>query len=378
MRVTIVTETYAPQVNGVSRTLGQLVRVLEATGDAVQLIHPNYGGEPTGPHVHRVRSFNPPFYPELYLPTPPFGAARRALDQFRPDILHIATEATLGLAMLRHAWRRKLPVVSSFHTNFDQYTDHYRVGWMRRLVWRYLRWFHNGTLETYVPSRASIRILDDRGFRNLVLWPRGVDSQVFRPDRPGRDRIRASLGFAPETFVVGHVSRLAAEKNVGYLAEAFEVFLAARPEARLLIVGDGPARPELEARLGTAARFAGYRSGDDLADHYAAADAFAFASRTETFGNVVLEAMAAGLAVVAVRSGGPADTIRAGETGFLVEPDDPPEAFARDLVALHDDPDLRVRLGHAARSYACTQSWETIMQGLRARYEAVLERRAAA
>jgi len=368
VRITLVTETFYPQVNGVSRTLGQLVRVLKEAGDAVQLIHPDYGEPAAGEHDRLVRSFNLPFYRELYLPLPPFGRAGKAIDAFAPDVVHIATEATLGLAILRHARRRNLPVVSSFHTNFDQYADHYHVGWAKGPIWRYLRWFHNRTRETYVPSRASIAELETRGFERLVLWPRGVDADNFRPDRPGRAAVRAALGFGPEDVVIGHVSRIAAEKNVAYLGAALLRVVAARPGARMLIVGDGPARPALEATLGGAARFVGYRSGADLADHYAAADVFAFASLTETFGNVILEAMASGLPVVAVRAGGPGDTVRPGATGLLVDPAAPPDAFAAHLIDLIDHPDRRRRMAEAARAYARSQTWEAIMGGLRDRY----------
>ena len=240
MRITLVTETYFPQVNGVSRTLGQLARVLRDLGDTVQLIHPNYGEPPADWHQVLVPSINLPFYRELYLPIPPFGRVRRAIDAFRPDLIHVATEATLGLAALRHAARRGIPAVSSFHTNFDQYTAHYGVGWTRRLIWRYLRWFHNRTAETYVPSRATIAELESKGFDRLVLWPRGVDGVTFRPDRPRRAELRSSLGFAEDEIVIAHVSRIAAEKNVAYLGEALALVAEARPTARLLIVGDGP------------------------------------------------------------------------------------------------------------------------------------------
>ena len=377
MRITLVTETYYPQVNGVSRTLGQLARVLTEAGDAVQLIHPDYGRPAAGEHDYLVRSFNLPFYRELLMPLPPFGRVLKAIDAFAPDVVHIATEATLGLGVLRHALRRKLPVVSSFHTNFDQYADHYRVGWAKGTIWRYMRWFHNRTRETYVPSRATIAELEARGFERLVLWPRGVDAGTFRPDRPGRASVRSALGFGPDDVVIGHVSRIAAEKNVEFLAAALLRVAAARPAARVLIVGDGPERPALERTLGGAARFAGYRSGADLADHYAAADLFAFASLTETFGNVILEAMASGLPVVAVRSGGPGDTVRPGETGFLAEPGDPPEAFASSLIDLIDDADRRRRMAGAARAFACSQTWDAIMGTLRGRYQRIAAESAA-
>ena len=205
-----------------------------------------------------------------------------------------------------------------------------------------------------------------------ILWARGVDASLFRPDRPGRLTIREALGFRPDDLVIGHVSRIAVEKNVGYLGQALALVIAARPHARILIVGDGPARPEIEATLGDSARFVGYRSGDDLADHYAAADLFAFTSLTETFGNVILEAMASGLPVVAIRSGGPGDIVRPGETGVLIEPDQPANVFADALIDLLDHPDRRSARALAARNYALTQTWEAIMAGLRARYERIL------
>lgn len=372
MRITIVTETYFPQVNGVSRTLGQLVGALRARDDRVQVVHPDYGRPAAHPDDVLVRSATVPFYPELRLPVPPFGRATRAIDAFRPDLVHVATEATLGLATLWHARRRRWPLVSSFHTNFDQYSQHYRVGWSRGIVWRYLRWFHNRTLETYVPSNATIADLRPRGFERLVLWPRGVDATHFRPNRPGRAALRRSLDIAPDALVIGHVSRLAAEKNIDYLASALEAVDRARPDVRFLFVGDGPARPAIEARLGRFARFVGYQTGEDLADHYAACDLFAFASLTETFGNVVLEAMASGLPVVAVQAGGPGDTVRNGETGFLVGPQAPADHFAEALIHLMDDPVNRKRMARNARAYAESQSWDAIMLALRGRYAALV------
>jgi len=379
MRVTMVTETYFPQVNGVSRTLGQLVRHLTASGDAVQIVMPDYGAstehEPT--EIERVRSVRLPFYKELHLPLPPFGAAHRAIDQFRPDIIHIATEATLGLSVLRHASRRAIPVVSSFHTNFDQYSRHYGVGWARGTIWRYLRWFHNRTRETYVPSRPTIEALEARGFQRLRLWPRGVDGALFRPDRPGRDELRRALGFGPDDVVIAYVGRVAVEKNVAFLADALSLVGAQRPNARFLFVGDGPSRPEVEGRMGPQARFVGYRRGDDLADHYAAADLFAFSSVTETFGNVVLEALSSGLPVVALRAGGVADIVRPGEDGLLLEPEASPESFARALITFVDDPELRRSYAESARAYAVSQSWDAIMGALRNRYLDVIGREPA-
>lgn len=368
MRITIVTETYFPQVNGVSRTLSQLVRVLTEIGDSVQLIHPNYDDPVDSPDSYPVPSLRVPFYPDLRLPLPPYWGVRRAIRRFRPDVIHIVTEASLGLAALRYAITSGIPVVSSFHTNFDQYSDHYRIGWARGLIWRYLRWFHNKTIETYVPSRSTIADLTCRGFENLTLWPRGVDADLFRPNRPGRQMIRTSLGFAPDDVVIAYVGRIAAEKNVEYLAEALSLSASKFSKIRPMIVGDGPALPILRERLGQIAHFVGFKSGDDLADHYAAADLFAFASRTETFGNVILEAMASALPTVALAEGGPAEIVRHGETGLLLDPLASSSIFAEALLTLAKDPVLHNKLAENAREYARSQSWEQIIGNLRACY----------
>jgi glycosyltransferase involved in cell wall biosynthesis len=377
MRLTLVTETYFPQVNGVSRTLGELVRFLTVQGDSVQLVHPDYGVAPDGEQSLTVRSLALPFYKELRFPLPPFGSVHRAIDSFQPDVIQIATEATLGLSILRHALRRRMAVVSSFHTNFDQYSGHYRVGWARGPICRYMRWFHNSTRETYVPSEATIRKLSQIGFERLVLWRRGVDSFFFRPDEKRRTDVRRSLGWHEEDVVITYVSRVAPEKNVDYLARALEIVAAQRPAVRVLFVGDGPARPTLERQIGAFARFVGYRQGEALASHYSASDLFAFCSLTETFGNVVLEAMASGLPVVALRAGGVGETVQSGTTGFLVEPTDTPDRFAAALLRLVDHAQERREMSNAARSYAQSQSWDVIMSGLRERFQAVIDERAA-
>jgi glycosyltransferase involved in cell wall biosynthesis len=374
MRITLITETYAPQVNGVSRTLGQLVRHMTEAGDTMQVVHPDYGVPSDQAEHVTMSSVSLPWYKDVRLPVPPFGKVKRAIDAFQPDLVHIATEATLGLSMLLHCRSRGYPVVSSFHTNWDHYSEHYRIGFARGIIWRYLKWFHDRMIETYVPSRPTIADLEKLGFRNLVLWPRGVDGELFHPDRSGRETVRQALGFTPEDIVVGHVSRLAPEKNIDYLAAALSIVAEARPNSRLLFVGDGPAKQGLEAKMGPHAKFAGYRSGGDLADHYAASDIFAFASVTETFGNVVLEAMASGLPVVAIRAGGVGDIVISGSNGLLMEPGDPPAKFADAVIQIIDDPSLRRELAESARSYAISQTWAAIMGGLRDRYRAIVEK----
>ena len=176
---------------------GSSSRVLTESGDRVQLIHPDYGAAVDRESVETVRSFVLPFYKELHLPLPPFGSIHRAIDSFRPDIVHIATEATLGLSVLRFAMRRRLPVVSSFHTNFDQYSSHYGVGWARGVIWRYLRWFHNRTRETYVPSVDD----DSRARRSGLRAPGTVEA------RRGQLAVSARSGRCVSKCVVRSAGR---------------------------------------------------------------------------------------------------------------------------------------------------------------------------
>ncbi len=373
MRITIVSETYFPQVNGVSRTLSQLARVLRETGDDVQLIHPNYGAEAESEQDNLVPSVRVPFYREVHLPVPPYRGVRKAIRSFRPDLIHIATEASLGFAVLKFASAMGTPVVSSFHTNFDQYSSHYRIGWARGIIWRYLRWFHNQTIETYVPSQTTIKDLESRGFERLVLWPRGVDGGLFRPNRPQRSEIRKRLGVNSDDVLLAYVGRLAAEKNTEFLAEALGIAAAAAPRVRIVIVGDGPARSTLEAKLQGVATFVGFRSGDELADLYSAADLFAFASLTETFGNVVLEAMASGLPPVILGAGGPSEIVRDQETGTVLPPDASPHDFAQALLTFVHNDEHRKQISIKARLDANERTWERIMGSLRARYQSVID-----
>jgi len=384
MKIAIVTETYPPQINGVSRTLGRLVEHLARRGHQVLLVHPQYEeAERGGPGLENIstvtlKAWPLPFYREVLLARPPFGAYKQALIAFGPDLVHVATEGGLGLSALRFCRRRGWPVVSSYHTNFDAYARHYRLGWAGPLVRRYLKWFHNQSQATFVASARAMQTLEGAGYQRLKLWPRGVESGQFRPCRPGAARLRERLGIPEKSIVTGHCGRLAAEKNIGYLAEALAAMLRHAPTAHVLVVGDGPQRGLFEQTLratpGVAGRvhFTGYLRGDALADAYAAMNTFAFASRTETFGNVMLEAMASGLPVVALGEGGPRDVIRHGETGLLLPPEARPEKMAGVLMEWAENPNEIHRLGMAARQYAEAASWEMIMDRLGMDYEEII------
>lgn len=384
MKIAIVTETYPPQINGVSRTLGRLVEHLARGGHQVLVVHPRYEeSAQAGPMADNVKTVQVkawplPFYREVLLPRPPFGAYKRALAAFEPDLVHVATEGGLGLSALRLGRRRGWPVVTSYHTNFDAYARHYRLGWAGPLVRLYLRWFHNQGLATFAPSMTICRQLESDGFHSVKLWSRGIDSDLFKPGRPGGGLLRERAGIPGDAVVIGHCGRLAPEKNIFFLADVFAEVLKRDDSAHVMVVGDGPSRTVLEERLRTVpgstgrVHFTGYLTGAALADAYAAMNAFAFASRTETFGNVLLEAMASGLPVVALGEGGPMDVIQSGVAGLLLPPEAQPQEMAAVLVEWAGNKSEIERLGMAARRHAEATCWEAIMDGLVKDYEATI------
>jgi glycosyltransferase involved in cell wall biosynthesis len=370
MRVACVTETYPPEVNGVSRTIARMVDGLHRRGHDVQLVRPRQApcdAAARRERFHEVlaRGLPVPRYPGLRMGVP----CKRSLVELwtlqRPDVVHIATEGPLGWSALRAAAHLKLPVCSDFRTNFHIYSQHYGMGWLRKPIVAYLRRFHNRTLFTMVPTDALRRELAASGFQNLAVVSRGVDAQQFDPARRSA-ALRATWGADEDTPVVACVGRLAREKNLDVLIGAFEAIQRSVPTAKLVLVGAGPMRDELQARCPQAV-LAGQRSGDDLAAHYASADLFLFPSLTETFGNVTTEALASGLAVVAFDYAAAAQVIVGDEQGVRV-PLGNAEAFVRASVALASDPVRQRRLGRAARARATELDWDSIVR----RFESVL------
>jgi glycosyltransferase involved in cell wall biosynthesis len=364
LRVAVVTETWPPEVNGVAKTAARFIEALRNRGNDIQLVRPRQGAnDRAGTEEVLMRGMTIPRYPDLRMGLPAKAALVRLWTFRRPDVVHIVTEGPLGWSALQAADKLKLPVVSDFRTNFHAYSSHYGVGWLKRSILAYLRKFHNRTLATLVPTEAMRADLAALGFRRLRVIGRGVDAKLFDPARRD-ERLRAGWGAVPGSIVLLYVGRLAAEKNLPTLAAAAEAALAARPRARLVFVGDGPARRELQARLPQAI-FAGRRTGADLAAHYASADIFLFPSLTETYGNVTLEAMASGLAVVAYDYAAAAAAIRHGLSGMLAPCGDS-GAFAAHAAALAGDPARARRLGESARREALARSWDRVTGELEA------------
>ena len=318
MRIAIATDAWEPQVNGVVTTLKQTRDELERQGHVVFMVTPE--GRRTIPC---------PTYPEIRLML--FGGRKiaRELDEFQPDCVHVATEGTIGLSVRRYCQKRKLPFTTAYHTQFPEYV---RARFPIPIRWTValLRWFHKPAVRTMVPTPSVQTLLERRGFTDVVIWSRGVLADIFSPEDP------QAYDLARPIWV--YVGRVAVEKNI-------EAFLDLELEGTKIIIGDGPDRKRLSVAY-PGCRFLGYKFGRDLARHQAGADVFVFPSKTDTFGIVMLEAMACGLPVAAFPVTGPLDVVRHGETGFL---DDDLGIACREASKLDSS---------AARRYAESRTWQ--------------------
>jgi glycosyltransferase involved in cell wall biosynthesis len=363
LRIAVVTETYPPEVNGVAMTLGRLVDGLQVRNHQVQLIRPRQHADdqpqPTATlSEHLQRGIALPRYEGLKMGLPAKTALTRLWTRQRPDVVQIATEGPLGWSALAAANKLRLPVASDFHTNFHSYSSHYGFGLLRRAIVAYLRKFHNKAAVTLVPTEGIRRELLAYGYEHIEIIGRGVDTKLFHPGR--RDpALRARWGVSENQTVVLYVGRLAAEKNLALVFRAFDAMREANPAMRLVLVGDGPERAGWQAKRPDAV-FCGTQIGEALAAHYASGDIFLFPSLTETWGNVTIEAMASGLAVVAYDCAAAEEVICHGENGLKAPPEDE-DAFIAQAVALASASAQQRRLGTAAAARAAQLSWDAIV-----------------
>lgn len=371
LRIALVTETYPPEINGVAMTLGRQVADLQQRGHQIQLIRPRQSGTDSPTHnaqLEEVLKIGVPIprYAGLKMGLPAKSALVRLWQIKRPDLVHIATEGPLGWSALSAAQKLRLPVSTDFHTNFHSYSKHYGAGWLRRPILAYLRKFHNKAAVTLVPTESLRLELQAHGYRNVEVVSRGVDTTLFNPSK--RDMaLREHWGAETDTQVVVYVGRVAPEKNLPLVFEAYTAMHRVNPNTRLVIVGDGPERAALQAKYPDV-MFCGMRSGEDLARHYASGDVFLFPSMTETFGNVTTEAMASGLAVVAYRYAAAEALIKHSENGLVAAFNDAPKFIAA-ACELARQPAQAKTLGYAAHQTALTIAWDHIHQ----RFENVLQ-----
>ncbi len=376
MNLVFVTETFPPEINGVAMTLRQIATELGRRGHAVTVFRPLRNDLPaTAPDPTfreiAVPGFPVPGYALIRFGLPARGRFLRAWRESRPDLVHVATEGPLGASAISAARSLGIPVTSSFHTNFHTYTGNYGLPLLRRAVLAWLRRVHNRTACTFAPTQELVNELAGLGFRDLAVLSRGVDTRRFRPERR-QAALRARWKAGPNDPVVIHVGRLAAEKNYPLLFCAFDAIRAANPACRFVVVGDGPLRRRLE-RQQPDVYFPGFIVGVELAQYYASADVYLHPSLTETFGNVLTEAMASGLAVTGFDYAAARQFLRS-EVNGLSMPCDQPDQLVAAGVRLATDAPLRRRLGAAARLAVEGQSWEKVITGFESQLEAIANR----
>lgn len=366
LRVLVVAESFLPQINGVTNSVRRVLEHLAKEGHDARLIAPTGPASYAGFPVITVRGARLPFYKEFRIGLESRRRLRLEMERFRPDVVHIASPATLGHQAARAAHDLGIPTVAIYQTDLVGFAAQYDVPGGARAMAALTRRIHVGVDRTLAPSSASLRQLEDLSVPGLALWPRGVDLDQFHP-RHSSPQLREQL--APDgELLVGYVGRLAAEKELNLLTHLDHV-----EGIRVVIVGGGPEEPELRRLLPNAA-FLGVLHGEDLGAAYATLDVFVHTGRHETYCQSAQEALASGVPVVAPRSGGPIDVVDE-SAGFLYEPGNGLDLRA-DVARLVGDPVLRRRMRLAARRSVENRSWQAVNDLLVAHYRDVIETRA--
>lgn len=361
MHIAYVTETYPPELNGVALTVARTIDYLSHCGHEMEVIRPRQPDELECEMEHEWRTPGVaiPLYSDLRMGLPMLWRLKKRWQDKRPELVHVATPGPLGWAACRAAKQLDIPLTADFRTNFQQYTRYYGLGLAAPLVGAYLRNFHNGADMTFVPTQTLQEELQQKGFRNLEVIGRGVDTQTFRPTRRS-DELRATWGVDEETPVLLYVGRLAPEKNVDLAFQAYAMAKRSRPDARMVVVGDGPLYETLK-QAHPDVIFTGVKRGFVLGKYYASADLFLFPSLTDTFGNVVLEAMASGLPVLAYETAAAAEYVEPGVSGMLATPGNATE-FLNTAYSMAGQPlSWLQNMGHAARQAAEDAQWGRVL-----------------
>jgi len=368
MRVALFTGNYNHIRDGVSQTLNRWVSYLLEQSIPVIIFGPTVDE----PEIDEVGTFYPvpsmaaPGRPEYRVSLGFPSSYRKTLKSFSPNLLHIATPDILGYKALRYAKNDDIPIVSSYHTHFTSYLKYYNLNFLEPLGWKYLRWFYEQCKHVYVPTESMKQELQKRGITgNLKIWARGVDTELFNPHKRSKEW-RHKYGLNDNDIVVSFVSRLVWEKNLETYVAAIKRLQDKKSNIRALIVGDGPARSEMEKMLPEGI-FTGFLSGEELAKAYACSDLFMFPSDTETFGNVTLEAMSSGVPVVGANATGSRSLINPGHNGYLAEPD-LEEDFAKQVLKIYENIELRQQLSMNAREKALEYSWSNVNKKLLENY----------
>jgi glycosyltransferase involved in cell wall biosynthesis len=382
MRIAYFTDTFTPELNGVTNTLSRLQSYLEDKGIRYAFFAPDYDrkapcgnrknrGEgreclrapgPASGGVHRFRGINISLSPESCLAFPPARDIFERCDAFKPDLVHVITELGIGYRGLRYARSRGLPLVMSYHTDYCQYLRFFHLDVIKPLLEKYLAWFYRSAHKILAPSRHTLEQLAGRRYRNLGIWSRGIDTVKFNPRHRSRDW-RKSLGI-DGTFVFLYVGRLSPEKGLDMLIRAAgEIEKRFPGKSAFVFTGGGPCEALIRRQNSPRLILTGFKTGRELSRIYASADCFAFPSSTETFGNAALEAMASGLPVAAVASGGLLEFLSPGHNALLSAAGSQ-EAFTANLLTIMTSAGLRRRLAENGQALARLRTWDRIFEDL--------------
>jgi len=376
VRIALFSEVYWPMVSGVGVTLLRLTRALEERGHRVRVYSASYPlapGQADRPEVHRSPSVPLFLYPDVQWAFPRLRDVLEDVLDFRPDVVHVATEFALGMTGLKVARQLRVPVIASAHTDYEQYAARYGVDWAVRAGWRYLRWFYGQSHRVLCPSRVYQEHLHSRGITHTGIWSRGVDPNCFHP-RFRSEAYRRAIGVEPGDLLVTYIGRIAREKNLTLLLEAWDRLAPDRGSARLALVGRGPLEAEIRRREIPGVHVAGLMDGLPLSTAYASADIFAFPSATETFGNSLLEAMGSGLPSLVAAAGGVLEFSQHGGNAWLVEPNSV-AAIVEGLNRLLHDAGLRRRLAEGALRTAHERRWDEVYDRLLEDYQSAIDAR---
>jgi glycosyltransferase involved in cell wall biosynthesis len=381
VRIAIITENFLPKLDGVTRTLARLLEHLQKAGHQALLLGPECGMEQyAGAEIVSTAGLPFPFYPELK-----FNFFRplflRRLHEFQPDVIHLVDPVILGATGLAVASFLRKPIVSSYHTNLAAYCEHFGFSFLTKPMWLYNRFIHSQCALTFCPSPSTAAMLRAQGFEHLRIWPRGVDLSLFAPER--RSEVLRTSWLKDRTepekkTIILYVGRVSWEKNLRLLMQAYQQI--DHTNCHLVITGDGPACIEIQQEMkAMPVTFTGYLAGTELATAYASADVFAFPSVTETFGQVVLEAMASRLPVAGILSEGVCDLVSDGKTGLLLDArgmshDEQVTGYRENLIRLVQNAAMRRRMGDAALLEASRHTWYEAMECLVQGYQEVVER----
>jgi glycosyltransferase involved in cell wall biosynthesis len=372
MKIAVFTDTYSPQINGVTNTLTKLVHFFKQSGIIYQIYAPRYEHKDLEQNINRYYSLKFFLYPESRVTVPSLSHIQSSLYNFKPDLIHLMTECNMGLGGLHLSRKLGIPAISNYSTNFTLYTGYFKLSFLEQAVWNYLRWFHMQSPVTLCPSMTTKQLLADHGIDNTTIFSRGIDCSQFHPRHKNYNLLK-SLGILGKTVFL-YVGRLSPEKDLDVLWESYQYLHYLYPEQTALIVtGEGPLLKKCKSMLPPDTIYTGFLRGIELSEIYASADIFLASSSSETFGNVVLEAMASGLAVIGADTGGIGEIIRHRITGLKFKSRNSKE-LTDCMIELMKDIDLRDYLKSNAWEYALHNTWEKVFHRLRDTYQTVLNR----